>query len=496
MDVPGPTAAAMEERQGTLAPWVAEMRARVAASPEFRSLSQKLFREVREGMSSDAGKASKALPPFADLSADEQVARVRAARNELLKSEEFARCREAAWRAVDSALDAESEVVLTRRPAAAAPLRQSPVAPSPGLSAALTPPSAVSAGGKVDAVIELAGLGAAQLLSRWPVDTELGWEAQALAWLLNSELPPPLRRALWRIKLRARDARSRFLHKLAESPLATISPRDAEILQHCQVALLSADPASLSDLQRMRACASYVDSTDTIRFALEQRAIAAAAEEEAAAYGGPPSSTSALPRKPAPPREAFWLVPLLWVLPPTDCDAAELVERYTAMLAAPKPHLPSASGKSVAPPTGRDGARLPTAVQLVAQADATLGAHIERAMGGALPARLLTSVHSSRLGVGLFSVAATQFAWDVGIISGWKHVEHCIAAALILIRAGLLACAKPDALVAYMEATVPQLTVPQLRAALERHYMPQIRHNLQAPAPDDILPLEPSELVA
>eukprot|EP00962_Isochrysis_galbana_P004764 scaffold1309_cov117-Isochrysis_galbana.AAC.10 len=484
----------MEERQGTLAPWVAEMRARVAASPEFRSLSQKLFVEVREGMRSNAGKATLALPPFAELSADDQMARVRAARNELLKSDEFARCREAAWRAVDAALDAESEAVLTRRPAAAAPLRQSPAAPSTGLSAALTPPPEVSACGKVDAVIELAGLGAAQLLSRWPVDTELGWEAQALAWLLNSELPPPLRRTLWRIKLRARDARSRFLAKLAESPLAIISPRDAEILQQCQVALLSADPASLSDLQRMRACASYVDSTDPIRFALEQRAIAAAVAEEAAA--GSPASAASLPRKPAPPREAFWLVPLLWVLPRSECDAAELAERYTAMLAAAKPHLPSATGKIITPPAGRDGARLPDAMQLVAHADAALGAHIERAMGGALPARSLTSVHSSRLGVGLFSVAATQFVWDVGIISGWEHVEHCIASALILIRAGLLACAKSDALKAYMEATVPQLTVPQLRAALERHYMPEIRRNLHAPAPDDILPLEPSELVS
>jgi hypothetical protein len=484
----------MQDRQGTLAPWLAEMRARVAASPEFRSLSQKLFVEVREGMRSNAGKATLALPPFAELAADDQVARVRAARNELLNSEEFARCREAAWRAVDAALDAESEAVLTRRPPAAAPLGHSPVAPSAGLSAALTPPSAAPAGSKVGAVIELAGLGASQLLSRWPVDTELGWEGQALAWLLNSELPPPLRRALWRVKLRARDARARFLSKLAESPLAIISPRDAEILQHCQVALQAADPACLSELQRMRSCASYLDSTDPIRFSLEQRAISTAEAEEAAAYAGSPDP--ALLRRPAPPREAFWLVPLLWVLPRGESDAAELAERYTAMLAAPKPHLPSASGKAVTPPAGRDGARLPTAVQLVAQADAALGAHIERAMGGALPARLLTRNHSSRLGVGLFSVAATQFVWDVGIISGWEHVEHCIAAALLLIRGGLLACAKSEALLAYVEATVPQLTVPQLRAALERHFMPEIRRNLRAPTPDDILPLEPSELVS
>jgi len=486
----------MEERQTTLAPWVADVRARVAASPEFRALSQKLFIEVRDGMRRSADSKTLATLPFGELSMEEQVARVYEARDELLTSREYATCREAAWRAIDAALDAESEAVLMRAPAATEPLRQNPVAPSTGLAAALTPAVSVSRGGKVGAVIELAGLGAAQLLSRWPVDSELSWEERSLAWLLNSELPTPLRRALWRVRLRARAARQRFTAKLAESPLAIISPRDAEILGQCQVALQAADPMQLPALARMRGCASYVDSTDTIRFSLEQRALAAHADEEAAAAGLVPPPGSALPRKPSPPREVFWLVALLRVLPAAECSNAELVERYMALMAMSKPHLAAADGQAVVAPAGvRSGAVL-LALDLVAAKDAALAAHVERVAGGARPARLLTRDHSSRLGVGLFSPAAIGFVWDVGILAGWEQVEACIAAAILLLRDGLLACAKSEALRVYLEATVPQLTVPQLRAALERHFMPDLRRKLKAPPLEDILPLEPSDLVS
>lgn len=86
--------------------------------------------------------------------------------------------------------------------------------------------------------------------------------------------------------------------------------------------------------------------------------------------------------------------------------------------------------------------------------------------------------------------------WDIGLLAGWEIVECAIAAALVLLRGGLLACAKPDDLVAYVELSVPLLNVEQLRASLERDYMPAIRQRLKAPPPDDIITLEPSDLVS
>jgi len=251
-----------------------------------------------------AGGGEGDVPPLAELTAEEQTARVREARDGLLQTEVYGRCKEAAWRAVDAALDAESEEVLLKAPR---PL------------------------GKVETAIDIAGHGASQLLSRWPLHTELRWEHAALAWLVNAHLPPSLRRALWRVKLRAPAARTRFEAKAAESPLALISPRDAVILRQCQTALQQGDPTLLSSLPRMRACASYRDSLDSIGRSLEERA--EEDEERLMAAALAPDAAGA-PSTPPPPRAVFWLLPLLRVFGE---------EADPGAISAPVRTLPSAS---------------------------------------------------------------------------------------------------------------------------------------------------------
>ena len=72
---------------------------------------------------------------------------------------------------------------------------------------------------KVSAVVELASSASAELLERWP-------QSGGLLWLLNTELPPPLRLALCRLKLRAPEERRGFEARIRSDPDHTeISPR-------------------------------------------------------------------------------------------------------------------------------------------------------------------------------------------------------------------------------------------------------------------------------
>ena len=134
--------------------WLKDLRTKVSSSPQFKTLSNQLYNEIRDAVR-DQGLAS-----FSDLSDEEQRVVVARARETLRETDEFAVARDAAWTTVDVALDAAAESWLSERQAfgCAAPT-------------------------KVDALAELAGSGATQLLARWPEQSH-----RQLLWLLNADL--------------------------------------------------------------------------------------------------------------------------------------------------------------------------------------------------------------------------------------------------------------------------------------------------------------------
>ena len=89
--------------------FIHRIRGHVTDSSEFRALASRLFGGVRETLRAEE------LPSFGSMARNEQEALLNRVRTQLLETEEYARCRDASWRALDAALDAEAEALLSRQ---------------------------------------------------------------------------------------------------------------------------------------------------------------------------------------------------------------------------------------------------------------------------------------------------------------------------------------------------------------------------------------------
>ena len=89
--------------------WLGQLRTQIADSAEFKALAAELYAGVRDSLRADG------LPSFSSLQVGEQEVLVGRARSALADTDVFGRCRDAAWRALDAALDAEAESLLSRR---------------------------------------------------------------------------------------------------------------------------------------------------------------------------------------------------------------------------------------------------------------------------------------------------------------------------------------------------------------------------------------------
>ena len=206
--------------------WLSDARARVASSTEFSAFSHALYAEVRNSIRSEG------MPALSDLSEDERRVLVARAAATLRDGDAYVACRDAAWRVLDASLDAQAERVLSEEDA---------------------PPGGATRT-KVATVVELASTSVGRLLHRWP-------EQQGqLLWLANAELPPSLRRSVWRLKLRAPAPRREYEGKRAQSQLATVSLRDGAVLKQSQQVLQHAAPQLLPRLSLLKGCLSYIDS--------------------------------------------------------------------------------------------------------------------------------------------------------------------------------------------------------------------------------------------
>ena len=238
------------------------LRSSVSDSPEFRALAARLYGGVRDALRADD------LPSFGTLTLSEQEALVNRVRSQLLEDEVYERCRDATWRALDAALDAEAEALLCKRSGAVGGRRGPGPAWPPAAGAANdaddedsgdegggAPASRTDEpSGKVGAILELASEGASRLLDKWPAAQD------ELLWLLNTELPTPLRRAVWALKLRAPAIRAEYERKRAESVFATLSLRDGAVHQGCQATLQKIAPGLLKQTHILKTCLSYADS--------------------------------------------------------------------------------------------------------------------------------------------------------------------------------------------------------------------------------------------
>ena len=221
----------MSGAQEPLPLWVDNLKSRVATMPEYKALSGVLYNEVRRSMRADG------MLSFGELGQQERQVLVTRARVALDKTDAFKGFKDAAWRAVDEALDVAAEDAISHRTATAGAAK-----------------AAEDTGGKVGTIVELAASSAASLLRRWPS------QSHEHMWLLNALIPPPLRRALWSLKLRAPAARADYDRRRSESVLATVSLRDGAVLQQSQVVMQRLASPLLPKLPLLKACVSFADS--------------------------------------------------------------------------------------------------------------------------------------------------------------------------------------------------------------------------------------------
>ena len=495
-----------EGQQEVQLPFLNRLRSEVSDSAEFRSLASRLYSGVRDALRKDD------LPSFGTLTRGEQEALVNRVRSQLLEDEVYKKCRDATWRALDAALDAEAESLLSKRAGGIGGR------PGPGPS---WPPTHGHAGhddvdeeeeerrkkepsGKVGAILELASEGASQLLDRWPAAQD------ELLWLLNTELPTPLRRAVWGLKLRAPAARSIYETKRAESVFATLSLRDGAIHQGCQATLQRIAPAQLKQIPFLKTCLSYADSLrplppppsgwpsaqiDTPAGEGGGAAAGEAAPVEKAAGGGGGSSGGAIHTAPL---ESFWGVPLLRVFVPpasgrslSSTEQAELegtlIEHFLALLSQPKPLLGLAAAKAE---KGTKVAQPPLAEFLLGEADPDLSTKLVGVLGvTGVDAMLLPYVQ--RLAVGFFSADVTAFVWDLCLLAGWAQLQPVFTASLICMRESLLSAADANAIKAYIATAAPSLTLDQMQRELNQKFMPDIRKQVGAPQVQEAFELTP-----
>ena len=126
--------------------WVDALKSRVTRMPEYKALSGALYNEVRKSVRADG------LQSFGELGPTERQVLVARSRTALDESEAFKTFQEAAFRAVDTALDDAAEDVLSHRAGSSGGLR--------GISTAQNFMREASSGvqetgGKVGAIIDL-----------------------------------------------------------------------------------------------------------------------------------------------------------------------------------------------------------------------------------------------------------------------------------------------------------------------------------------------------
>ncbi len=453
--------------------WLGALRTRIADSAEFKALASELYAGVRDSLRAEG------LPSFSSLAISEQEVLVGRARGSLANTSVYAKCRDATWRALDAALDAEAEALLSRRLGTLGGARGSGPSTDGGLGA----PGEES--NKVKTILELASDSATKLLDRWPQQQD------ELLWLLNTELPPPLRRSVWALKLRAPAARAEYERKRSESVLATMSLRDGAVLQQCQTMLQKFAPELLKQLPMLKTCLSYADSLHPMpppNTVWPQTASEAAGQAAAAkGLGGLGAQTAT-----EPPVETFWGVPLLRIFLSSSSSGAgaadSFIEHFLALQALPKPLLSLPQVSTVA--LAKGAAAPPVASRLLQTADAPLAKHLSVCLpGGGIDALLLP--YMQRLCVGLLSPDAVAFVWDVCLLAGWAQLQPALAAMLICMRDGLMAATDAAAVKAYVGQAAQQLTVSQLQLALEHHFMAEVRKSIGAPPPDQALSLTP-----
>ena len=96
---------------------------------------------------------------------------------------------------------------------------------------------------------------------------------------------------------------------------------------------------------------------------------------------------------------------------------------------------------------------------------------------------------------GSLSADACAFAWDTCVLLGWAHIHPVLAATLVCLKEGLVACADAAAANAHLLQHAPALAPAQLRGALERHFMKGVREAAGAPMPAAVPELFPGELL-
>lgn len=331
--------------------WLRDAREEIAATPEWLQLSEELLRAVRSAL------AAQGIASFARLDPIEQRVLLRSAAGSLRDSSRFRLFSAAAWRLLDLHLDAESN------------LRSSSVSNVPGRARVGGPPpidAGAARGGqpppsKAASIEALSAEGCTALLTRFSLEEAGG---SCLTQLVGTQLPPPLRRSVWRRLLQCPSVARDYAARCEKGRLAVLSPRDASVLHEARAVLGEAlTPSEAAEAEGSATAAFDASLLRTPQgqqrgeaakqhaaWLAEYHATAAVSSGDEAA---PPSLLARVkcalsyhdmlkPISEKPP--FFWIVPFAVVFRPQDGEAAAAERRGAA-----------AVGGSAAGASGDDG---------------------------------------------------------------------------------------------------------------------------------------------
>mmetsp|Transcript_34762 Transcript_34762/g.86728 ORF Transcript_34762/g.86728 Transcript_34762/m.86728 type:complete len:669 (-) Transcript_34762:100-2106(-) len=392
--------------------WLKEARDEISATPEWQQLSDELLKAVRGTLS------AQGVTSFARLEAAEQRAIVRSAADTVRGSARFRLFSTTAWRLLDLHVDAEANERVGHLSHV----------PGRGLGAGdvSTQVRSVDSHGtrtKASSIETLAAEGCTSLLSRLSLE-ELG--GSCLGYLVGSQLPPPLRRAVWRRLLQQPAVANDYRSRCVNGRLAVLSSRDGHVLHEARSMLAEALTATeAADAER----ASFPPPETSWQTAQPAGAWAAAMLEQghegAGADDGGPLSLLARVKcalsyhdmlRPIGEKHAyFWIVPLAVAFAPQDAadaarershdtaaliplgeadeDLALLVELYAALLKQPRPAiLPEPDATSARRPA--DSIFAEEFDSCLESADPKLFAHLAAVLNGQPPPAAAAAVES------------------------------------------------------------------------------------------------------
>ena len=296
---------------------------------------------------------------------------------------------------------------------------------------------------KVNMILERAAEGATSLLKRLPS------EKSTMRIMLNHEFPGPLRKQAWSMFLGHPEARQKYERDVIKSRMSTISDRDADISNKCQIMIDSKFPEL--DNHRISTLISLMKTTLSYYEVLSQRDL-----EEVNYY---------------------LCLPLAHVFCAVNTEASTANEAYLALMELPRPKFMSSITEFLAETLERVDREL---FEHIAQVNATASTGVSSGVTTETYIANLMEPHIMRCFVGTVSMPVCCYIWDQGLMLGSfdKMIPNFAITIMLLLRDQLLASPSTQQLERTIAAHSSTITERKIQALAETTFMNNLRTKL------------------